>query len=631
MTALARPGLFSPLRVGTLTLQNRLAFAPIGLSLLSRQQYLDFLAARAKGGAGLVMVAAGMVMRDVPADFIRLHADEFVPELRQISAAVHAHGAKVGIQVLHQGRQSPFPDEPVAPSPIPCPVTRRMPRELAAAEIEALVEDYAEGVRRARDAGFDLAEIHAAHGYLVSQFLSARSNQRADGYGGDLRGRSRFLTDILRRARQKVGRAFPISCRINGNDNIDGGLLPEETEAIAALAEEAGADLINVSGGVYGSYPVTIAPFYAAPALYVDVAARVKRRVRIPVGVACRIESVDLAERTVQEGKADLVALGRPLIADPDLPLKASRGDRDSIRPCIYCNQGCMKELDKVEPITCTVNPQVGREGMSVAPPQRKKRVLVIGGGLAGLEAAYSAARRGHTVTLYEEARELGGQWHLAAAPPLKQGYLRFLRWLTRQVEQHGVQVRLGAHATQETVANERPDAIVVATGAKPMIPPIPGIERAVTAWDVLWGQTPIGERVVIIGGNSVGLETAHSLAVAGKKVLVLEMQQYIGADMPSTVRWHLRRLLDQRGVQSMRSAKVKAIHSDGIVVETKEGEKALPAADTVVLAVGSHASREFAASLQGLAPEVYVVGDATRPRSALEAVREGWDVGCAI
>lgn len=623
--------IFSPVKIGTLELKNRLVFAPVALTLGSRERWEDFIAARAGGGVGLVMLASGMIMRNLPDTALRLYSDEFIPELRQISNLVHAQGARVGIQVHHLGRQNYGIGSPVGPSPIPCPVTRILPRELTTSEVEFLVEDYAEGVRRARDAGFDIAEIHGAHGYLVSQFLSARSNQRSDRYGGDVYKRARFLTDILMLTRQKMGPSFPISVRLNASDNIEGGLSPDDLDIIVKLVDEAGADLINISGGVNGSYPLTIAPFYAPPALYVETAARVKQLVRVPVSVGGRIEDITTADWIVRQGKADLIFLGRPIVADADLPLKAQRGDLGDIRPCLYCNQGCMKELEGEKEATCTVNPQVGFERRPVPKADRIKKVMVIGGGLAGLEAAWVAASRGHQVTLYEENEELGGQWYLAARSPHKQGFLRLLQWLKGQAETKGVQIKTGIQVTVDSVVQEQPDTVILATGAKPIMPSIPGINGAVLAWDVLRGLRQVGNTVVIIGGNSVGLETAHYLAVQGKKVTVLEMQSSIGSDMVATVRWHLRHLLDDHDVQIMRSTRLKEICSDGLVVDTKEGEKILPGAEDIVIAVGSRPENNLLSVVKDLVHEVYVIGDAAKPRNGLAAVREGWETGCKV
>ena len=624
---------FSPGKIGTMELKNRLVFAPISVRFGSRERRDQFLLERARGGVGMVMLAAGKVMRDLPptALHFRLYSDEFIPELAQISERIHAEGAKVGIQVTHVGSQDYFgTGTPVAPSAI----FRRgkvAARELTLSEVEDLVKEFAEGVRRAKDSGIDLAEIHGAHGYLVSQFLSPRSNQRTDRYGGDIYGRARFLIEILMRARQKAGPGYPLSVRLNASDNIEGGITSDEFEILVRLVEDAGASLVNVSGGVPFSYPLTIAPFYAPAALYADAAERVRHVLSIPVAVGCRIETAMAADEIVREGKADFVLLGRTLIADPDLPLKAQRGSFDEIRPCLFCNQGCLKELQGQKAATCVVNPAVGREGAPTPGPGHCKNVMVIGGGLAGLEAAMVAAKRGHRVVLYEKEEKLGGQWRLAAVPPHKANFLRFLHWLIAQAEKTGVQIKSGVLAGMDLIQKQHPDVVVLATGARPIKPSIPGLTGAVSAWDVLGGRCPVGSTVVIVGGNSVGLETAHLLAEQGKDVTVLEMQQKIGIEMAPTVRWHLLKHLEAAGVQILHSMRLIEVNSQGLVVEKNGERESLPLPDDIVYAVGSRSENELWPVVEDMVDEVHLIGDAARPRSALEAVREGWEVGSKI
>jgi len=628
----AFPSIFSPAKIGTLELKNRLVSAPMGLYFISeRDSVAEFLARRARGGVGLVMVGAGMITPDLPGAAMRSCSDKNLPKLEEILRLVHAEDTPVGIQLNHPGRQHYDNTIPIAPSPIPCSTSRLTPRELTTSEVESLVEDFAKGALRAKDLGFDLVELHGAHGYLISQFLSPRSNQRTDAYGGDVYKRARFLLDILRRSRGKVGPLFPITVRINSSDNVEGGLPPEEFKIIVKLIEEAGADLISVSGGVDGSYPLTIAPFYAPQALYAEAAAGVKRLVQIPVTVGCRIQDISTAEQIVSQGEADFVILGRALIADPDLPLKAARGDINEIRPCLYCNQGCMENLGGEKEPTCTVNPQLGLESQSVTRASQIKKIQVIGGGVSGLEAAWVAASRGHKVTLYEESDKLGGQWYLAAMPPHKEGFLHFLEWLEKRAIKEGVDIKMGARATLDSVKHDLPDAVIVATGATPIIPPIPGIERGVSAWDVLNGSAQVGDNAIIVGGSSVGLETAHFLSAKGKNVTVLEMQSKIGVDMAPTVRWHLRRLLDEHDVQIFTSTRLKKVAASGLVIETAEGESVLSGTADIIFAVGSRSKNSLESVLKGVVNEVHVIGDAAKPRNALVAVREGWEIGCKV
>ncbi|MGV8057019.1 MAG: FAD-dependent oxidoreductase [Smithellaceae bacterium] len=620
--------LFQPFSIGSLTLKNRIVFPAI--LLVPKQDTISFLSPRAKGGAGLVMVPGGMLMRTAPADYFHLYSDNAIPELTEIAQALHAQGAKIGIQLHHQGRQIHDASVPVAPSPIPWSANSPVPRELERDEINDLIEEFSDAVRRARDAGLDMAEIHGAHGYLVNQFLSARSNQRKDDYGGDVQNRARFLVEIIRRAREKVGDAFPISCRINAADYIEGGLTVEDAVLIARLAEQAGASLINISAGVYG-YPVTIAPMYSPRALNVEFAGQIKAAVKTPVCVVGRIDTPQLAAQILQDGKADLIAMGRPLLVDPELPNKARRGELDRIRPCIYCNNGCMAHMEGRSAMSnCTVNPLMGKEAtLEITGAKKIKKVLVIGGGLAGLEAARIASLRGHKVILYEKENALGGQWLLAAIPPFKETLRPYLQWLINEVKLSGTILKLNKPFSMSDLEVENPDAVILATGALPTVPPVPGIETATTAWEVLQGKAQFGADVFIVGGNATGLEVAHLLAVQGKRVTVIEMTSRFGADMPATIRWHLRKLLDEHGVRLKSSVKLKQIGPDkSVTVETKKGEETWSGFSDVILATGMRSQNEFKTSLEAVVREVHVIGDAKQPRSGLDAIAEGAQTG---
>jgi len=624
--------LFQPLRIGPMTLENRLVFPAIGM--VSKHNMANYLSIRAKGGAGLVMVPNGILMRDAPDDlFFHIYSDKSIPELIKVTRTLHAYGAKIGIQITHQGRQTHFPDTPVAPSPIPWSSNSPVPRELTREEIQNFIEEYSDAVKRARDAGFDMAEIHGAHGYLVGQFLSALSNKRKDEYGGDIKNRARFLVDIICRSRDKAGSSFPVCCRLNAADYIESGTTVEDTKFFAQLAEQAGASLISISAGVYG-YPVTIPSLYSPRAMNVEFAGQIKEGVKIPVCVVGRIDDTRLAARILTDGKADLIALGRPLLTDPELPNKVMRGEFNRIRPCLYCNNGCMAHLESRSPMShCTVNPWLGREEIQGIPVAKNiKKVVIIGGGLAGLEAARVASLRGHKVIIYEKENNLGGQWILAAVPPFKDSFLHYLNWLINEVDLSGVEIRLSTTFSMDDLHSEAPDAVILATGALPVIPPLPGISNATMAWDVLQGKAQIGFDVLIVGGNATGLEVAHLLAVQGKRVTVIEMTARFGSDMPPTVRWHLKKMLDEHGVRLMASVKLKQISPDkNVIVEKKNGEEKWSGFSDVVLATGMCSYNELKASLESVVREVHVIGDAKRPRSGLEAIAEGAQVGAGL
>jgi NADPH-dependent 2,4-dienoyl-CoA reductase/sulfur reductase-like enzyme len=507
-----------------------------------------------------------------------------------------------------------------------------VPRELATGEVEDLVEKFAEAARRARDAGFDLVDLHGCHGYLLSGFLSPHTNKRSDKYGGSVEGRARFVVEIVRAIKERVGRDFPVGCRINGSDYMPGGVTPDMARDTARLLEEAGADLIGVSGGAYGSYPVIVPPYDQPRGCNAPLAEGVKGVVKIPVAVAGRLDDPRTADDILASGKADLAAIGRGLLVDPELPIKALRGEFREIRPCIACNV-CI-DANATEPITCTVNPEAGREReMEIVPASGPKRVVVIGGGVAGLEAARVAALRGHRVSLYEEDEEVGGQWILAAKPPHKQDHMKLLDYLSGQLEKLGVECRLGKKVSPAMVEELNPDVVIVAIGAAPLVPPIPGIDcdQVTSAWDVLRGHS-VGRRVLVIGGGMTGLETAEFLGVRGGDVVVVEQLKHAGADMGGTVRWHLMNRIRSQNVQILTSTQVREIRPDGAAVVSRNGsEETLGPFDTIVVACGAVSRDGLSVEIRGKASEVYVIGDAAGPRRGFEAIREGSEIGRKI
>ena len=631
--------LFTPIKIGKIELKNRIIMPPmidrLAVGGMVTEAVKDFYAARARGGVALIVLTPGIIDISMASDIqLGIYEDRFIPSLKELTDLVHSSGALMGIELMHLGRQGGEIEgyESVAPSPIPWSPHEEVPRELTTGEVEDLVEKFAEGARRARDAGFDLVELHACHGYLLSGFLSPHTNRRTDKYGGDVEGRARLVVEIVRRIKEKLGSDFPVSCRINGADHIPGGVTLDLAPVTACLLEEAGADLIGVSSGAYGSYPVIVPPYDQPPGCNVHLAERVKEVVNVPVAVAGRLDDPWVADEVLVSGKADLIAIARGLLADPELPNKASRGEFRDIRKCIACNV-CI-DGNPSQPITCTVNPEVGREKeMEILPAPRPKRVLVIGGGVAGLEAARAAALRGHRVSLYEEDKEVGGQWILAAAPPYKEDHKVFLDYLSWQVERLGVERHVGKKVTAVMVEEIDPDVVIVATGATPLVPPIPGVEReeVTTAWDVLRGNG-VGQRVLVIGGGMTGLETAEFLAQQGKEVVVVEQLKRAGADMGATVRWHLMNRLKAQKIDIFTSTQIKEIRPQGAVVVTRNsGEETWEGFDAIVLAAGVKPRNEAASRIQGRAKEVYIIGDAAETRRGLEAIRDGAEIGRKI
>ncbi len=627
--------LFTPIRIRQVELKNRIVMTPV-VTHLSEASEIDFYVSRARGGAGLIQLPPGII--DQASDngvVLPLWDDRSVPRLARIVEAVHSAGSMVSIQLFHAGRQleSACTGSPiVAPSPIPWSRSAEIPRELSIQEIRELVQKFARAAKRARSAGVDFVEVHAAHGYLLSEFLSPLSNKRTDEYGGDLKGRTRFIVEIIKRIKEELGGDFLVSCRINGADNIAGGLTLDEAKTIAPILVDAGLDLISVSAGMFGSYPTIVPPFDMPQGCNVPLAEGVKNVVNVPVIVAGRITDPNLAEEILQDGKADLIGMARALIADPKLPSKAAKGQFEEICKCIACNT-CIDFVD-IGPILCTVNSAAGRESeLEIVPAVRKKRVLVIGGGVAGLEAARIARLRGHQVSLYEKERHLGGQWLLAAAPPHKQEFVELIKHESRQLKKLGVRVQLGKAVSVSLVRRQKPDVVIVATGALPLELPTSRIQsvKVVASWDILRGKSRVGGSVLVVGGGSGGLETAHFLAEQGNKVTIIEMLGRIGADMGATGRWHLLNRLKQHDVTMFRSTKLKRVNKQEIVVLRNDSEEVWTGFDTIVIAIGSKSSNKLAAALTGVVEEIHVIGDAIQPRKGVDAIREGAEIGCRI
>ncbi|MEM4581837.1 MAG: FAD-dependent oxidoreductase, partial [Candidatus Korarchaeum sp.] len=632
--------LLEPVKVGTKNLKNRIVMAPMCTRLASAdgsvtQKMIDYYVARAKGGVGTIIVEYSYIdNRESRAAISQLgvESDHKITGLAELAEAVKLYGTTILLQICHAGRQTAPSNingkQPVAPSAIPCKLMGVMPRELTIGEIEQIEDDFAEAARRAKQAGFDGVEIHGAHGYLVCQFLSPYTNKRTDKYGGSLENRAQFAVEIIQKIRAKVGRDFIVGCRISADEYIPGGLKIEETTKIAKILEQAGLDYIHVSGGMYESLEHNSPTTYFPRAYYLNNIEAIKKVVGIPVlGVGAF--NVELAERTLREGKADLIVFGRALIADPELPKKIAEGRVEDIRPCIRGEEGCISRFFEGKTIRCEVNPAVGRESeFIITPAVRKKKVLVVGGGAAGLEAARVAALRGHEVTLVEREDKLGGHLVEASTPPFKDDLKQLLNWLVKQVEKAGVKVQLKTEATKDLVGKLKPDVLIIAVGSEFIIPKVPGAERpsVLTPSDVLLGKKAVGQNVVVVGGGLVGCEIALYIAsVLGKKVKLIEMLPAILPDVDYITRVALSGKLSEAGVEVLTGMHLEEITDRGVICVDKEWNRHQIDADTVVLAVGMSAREKMAEEFRGLAPEVYMIGDCVRPRKVYHAFEDAW------
>ncbi len=662
--------LFTPIKVGKMELKNRIVMPAMhylssweGLVL---PHHTDYFVERAKGGAALIIIGGCTIDETSGAvNMLSVRDDKFIPGLSALAKAVQAQGAKIAAQLYHAGRYSHSilmgGKRSVSSSPIRSRFTGETPRELSIPEIKQVQRNFALAAARIKRAGLDAVEVIASAGYLISQFLSPLVNRRKDEYGGDFESRMRFGLEVAREVRREVGPDFPIIFRVAGNEFMEGGLANREAQIFSRELEKAGVDMINVTGGWHETRIPQITMGLPRGG-FVYLAQGIKQSVSIPVMTCNRITDPCLADQILRDGQADLIGFARGLIADPELPNKARQGRYDEINYCIACNQGCFDPIFDQKPQTCLVNARAGAEGrLTVEPALRKKKIMVIGGGPAGMEAARVAALRGHEVCLYEKNEKLGGQIPLAAVPPGRREFLTFVSYLEKQMEKLKVTVHTRVEASPVHVEMERPDAVIVATGAEPWVPEIKGMDRpsVVLAWDVLSGRVDTGKEVVIVGGGAVGLETALFLARKGtidaetlyflmfnraedfetlnsllyrglKKVMVVEMLKKLGQDIGISTRWTIIQDISRLGVRTMTNTRATEVTDKGLVVE-REGNATFLSADTVVMAAGAKSVNALYEKIKDRVPEVYLIGDARTPRKALEAVAEGFEAGRTI
>jgi 2,4-dienoyl-CoA reductase-like NADH-dependent reductase (Old Yellow Enzyme family)/thioredoxin reductase len=637
------PLLFSPISINSLTLKNRIvmppmctAYATIGGAVTDR--IVSYYTERAKGGVGLIDVEYTYVAWEgkIHEHMLGIYDDRLIPGLKRLTDAVHAAGAKVAIQLSHGGkraRSDVIGSLPCAPSPIPSPAGE-MPRELTLAEIEEIIDAFISAAGRAKKAGFNAIMLHMAHGYLIHQFLSPYTNRRSDGYGGDLDGRARLALEILRGVRQEVGKDFPITCRFCGDEYLKGGIDQKMAIEIAKLLEANGMDAIEVSfGSPDSTQPSGPRPPNVPMGFLADVSHAIKKVVSIPVGVVGRIHHPRVAEAILQERKADLIAVGRGLIADPYWPQKALDGRTGEICPCISCNEGCADRMYNQLDVSCTVNPSVGRESSTcIEIAKRRKNVLILGGGPAGLEAARIAALRGHKVHLCEKKKELGGQLRISSAPPGKEVLEELRQFLIREITRLGVEISYKS-IDRNGIKKLSPHEIVVAVGGTPKPLDVRGIRNGgvSSAWEVLLGKKPVGKRVAIIGGGGVGLETGVFLLEEGREITILEMLNQPGQDMgPRTRRIVLTKLV-QHGVEIITQSRVVAIEKNCIVFNRGGLMERTEGFDSIIIAVGTISQHSGIRGLEKMGFPIRFIGDCLNPRKLIDAIHEGFFAGIEI
>ena len=622
--------LFEPIQIGPMRVNNRFVVPPMSNNfaiasgeLSERSMY--YYRERAKGGFGLITVEATVIdptAKGGPRKHC-LYDDSQIGALKKVVDECHTYGSKVMVQLQQAGpegsaKAAGYPLK--SASRIQASFSKDIPLEMTTKQIYELVELYGDAALRAKKAGVDAVEVHMAHGYLVSSFISPQTNKRVDEFGGCFENRMRLPKLIIENIRRKVGHNIAVLARINSCDETLGGITVEDAMAVASYLEACGIDGIDVSRSIHLKDEYMWAPTMIHQGFNLDHVKHIKDVVDIPVITVGRYNDPFLPELVVKKGYADMIAMGRQSIADPHFPNKAAANQYDEITPCIACLQGCVGNMFVGKPIECLVNPFVGYEEHLTEKATESKKVMVVGGGVGGMYAAYQLARKGHQVDLYEASDVLGGQMRLAAVPPGKGDITQMVRNEITLCNKYGVKVHLNTLVDNQKVKDEQPDVLIVATGAKPLRPNIKGIENTINAIDVLDGKVQCGKKALVIGGGLVGCETADFLGERGFEVAVVEGREDIAMDIISEHKIYLLKSFKENNIQVHTNSMVKEIKADGIIVDHQGQEETLSGFDSIVLALGSASYQPFE---ENLVKEQYVLGDATKARRAIDALRE--------
>jgi len=653
--------LFEPVNIGRLTLKNRIAMAPMGILALVNpdgtltQRAIDYYLERARGGVGLIITGFTKAENDIdPLSYgiLPLVTRAAIPSLSELSESVHSFGTKIFVQLTAGMGRVASPGmrraRPVSASANPSywdPSTAC--KELTTEEAEKIIKAIGEAAGILASAGIDGVEFHGHEGYLFDQFATSIWNKRGDKYGGDLKGRLTFPIEALKAVKKTAGDDFPVQYRFGLKHYLkesDAGILPgEEHEEVgrdideglemARLLEKAGFDSLHIDAGCYGSWYWAHPPLYQEHGCMVQMAEKAKKVVSIPVLTVGRLEIPELAAEVLEEGKADIVVLGRGLLADPYWPVKVQERRMEDIRPCVGCHDGCMGRIFQLKPLSCAVNPATGRERLyELKPAEKAKRILVAGGGVAGAEAARVAATRGHKVTLYEKGKSLGGHLVEASVPDFKKDLERLLNWYKTQLEKLEIEVKLETEVTPDLVKRENPDVVFVATGSEPIIPDITGIDKSnvATCIDLLLGNKKAGKSVIVVGGGLVGCETALWLAKQGKKVKIIEILPEVLISTPPIPHGNSSMLLDLLAIHNVdivTNTTVQEVTNKGVITLDKAFRKKSIKADTVALAIGLKCKDQLYKALLGKVTYLYELGDCLKPRRVMDAIWDAYEV----
>ncbi|MDP2719158.1 MAG: FAD-dependent oxidoreductase [Dehalococcoidia bacterium] len=642
--------LLKPGKIGKLTIKNRMKYAATVNNFCNPDgsvgdKEIAYLEERAKGGFGIVVSQGGYT--DIEGKGYKLQMgldkDEFIPGLTKLATAIKKHGAVAISQLMHTGRYG-HADEyglgkgPIGPTAMQARIPRYHPcREMSLDEIKQSIEAHGQAARRIKAAGFDGVEICGIVGYLISNFLCAWTNKRTDEYGGTLEKRAKFMLDILRRVRKEVGPDYPVMARLNATDHIEGGNTDEEYIQIGKWLVEEGIDALSISIGWHeSSHPALT--MQIPPGGWLYYAENFKKEIKsIPITMAYRLNTPAIPNKAVGDGVIDFWEVCRPGIADPFFPKKIIEGRAEEINVCPACNLGCFMRLFNDSTMACMVNPRVGREfeeAAQIRPADVKKKVMVVGGGPGGMEAARVAAARGHDVTLYEKTGRLGGQLNLAGATPYCDDWKYMIGYYQTMMKKLGVKVHLNSEVTAQQIDKDHPDAVIVATGAKEVRPSVPGLDKAsvVMAFDIIDGKATTGKNVLVWGGRAVGVQTGELLASQGKTVTIVDDSKRIGRDINAFNIWGFRQRLAKAKVTLLLGSKVERVTPEGVVVST-DGKEQTVKVDTIVLAAGLEPNKALIEELGYMSEveEIHSVGDCVAPRKAYNAVHDGFRIGLKV
>lgn len=655
--------LLSPIKIGNLEIKNRVFMSPMTNNFAKdgfvTDQMIHFYEERAKGGVGVVTVEDGIV--DFPLGNnakspVSIDDDKYIRMLKKLSSIIKKYGAKAAIQLSHGGRRAGRVSVesgcleitrgkiPIAPSMIAHPGSGQViPKELSEEEIEEIIVKFGQAAYRAVESGFDIISVHCAHMYLCGEFLSPWANKRQDKYGGCLENRLRFVLKIIDKVKQSIGIDFPLMVRMNGQEPEGGNSLLEIRE-IARRLQLAGVKAISVSTGfgdvLYEKNFISAeAPIGTPEGCIVHLAENMKIAVNIPVAIGNKIRHPEFAEKVLTENKADIITLGRPLITDPYWVQKVIEGREKDIKPCVSCCYGCIGNVQKGKQMSCIFNPLVGKEKeeklmCTPVTTENRKKILVIGSGPAGMEAAITATTRGHSVTIWDKDAELGGTLNLAKKPPRKQEFDEIIHYFKNIIKELNIQVEFRKEVTKEMIRKFNADVVILASGGKAIRPKIKGMSnnrKVYWALDLLKSNnTDVGQKIVIIGGGEVGLETAEWLAEKGGKITVIELFPEVARDMVNAVKIPLMINLKEYGVRILTNSCVKQIENGSVKVERNGIEETIEA-DAVVIAIGVEPDSSFQKELQDIAPELFFIGDCKQSGNIQDAINDGYKIGLKV